>query len=284
MVIEAHHRVPDSPALRPWIAGRLPPPREHVWAQQARWVNPLHAGEAEWLLALNRANCLAYDGVPDFRAGVSESLGMPRWVLLDCCLLPTWITGWEAPRTMVPPALADVLDPGGLLEWLPVSEYIALPTPAAGEVVGVSLFSFVRGGARGLRSKAMGLSLLGARRQVGVAQYGNRSLGLHVQFGPLHILAPQVAVHSLPGETFVYAVELPGPAALADWVDAPPPRTWGVGAGLDEGARLLEVCDATCLQALVEASRRPGARVEIVGVLPETEVQVLVWRDAGGAP
>lgn len=173
-----------------------------------RRFDPLAPDDAAFCLAMNRANCLAYDGAEPDRP-TSELLGMPRWVFLDCCALPSVVFGMFLPRAHVPSTYAALIDPDGLCDVLPVAEYIALPSLIAGEFVGVSLFSFLAEGSWGRRVKAMALYALGARTQVGVAQYSNPSIRLHLAFGPLHLLQASVDVHSRPGETFVYRVTLP---------------------------------------------------------------------------
>jgi len=186
---------------------------EEFAKQVERWYRPTAAGDADFILAMNRANCFAYDGtlVPGPNAG---ALGMPRWVMLDCCMLPSVIVGYEAPRDALPRELADGFDPNGTCEWIGVSEYIALPSIASGTVVGVSLFSLVRGRRLGRRSKAFGLALMGATEQIGVAQWSNPAMRLHLSFGPLRLLSTPTPVHSRPNETFVYQLRVPGAELL----------------------------------------------------------------------
>lgn len=179
-----------------------------------RVVDPTEPADTDFCLAMNRGNCLAYDGTPAV-GGAAGALGMPLWVLLDCCALPSAVFGFEVERRFVPPTLADALDPAGALPWVGVTEYVALPSVAPGEVVGVSLFSFAAGGRWGQRTKSMTLRLLGATRQTGVTQYSSPGIALHLAFGPLRIVSPIAAVHSRPLETFVYAIDVPDAAALA---------------------------------------------------------------------
>ncbi len=169
---------------------------------------------ADFALAMNRGNCLAYDGTVE-RGPQSGALGMPRWVMLDCCALPSAVFGLEVPRDAVPKDLADAMDPTGRLEWIGVTEYIALPSVAPGEVVGVSLFSLVAGRRLGSRTKAMTLRLMGAATQTGVTQWTGAGIKLHLQFGPLRVVSSRVAVHDRPSETFVYQLPVPPQDCLA---------------------------------------------------------------------
>lgn len=164
-------------------------------------------------LALNRANCLAYDGSVDVGSG-EGALGMPRWVLLDCALLPSAVFGFHVRRSLLPTDLADRIDPEGAAPTLAVSEYIGVPGLARDLVVGASLFSLFPGFGLGRRTKALALLAGGWRRQVGVTQWSNPSLKLHLAFGPLRLLEKRVAVHSRPHETFVYGLDVPAPEVL----------------------------------------------------------------------
>lgn len=181
------------------------------------FYDPTAPDDAAFCLAMNRANCIAYDGT-DRPGTAAAALGMPLWVFLDCCTLPSAMVGFSVPRATLPAELADRLDPEARLSWIGISEYMGLPSLEPGTVVGVSLFSLARGARLGLRSKALGLFALRAERQVGVAQYANPSVGLHLAFGDLELLAPRAPVHSRPEETFVYRAAVPDAGRLAAMV------------------------------------------------------------------
>lgn len=143
-------------------------------------------------------------------------LGMPAWVQLDCATLPTAMVGFALRRTDVDAragngVVADLEARAGLAvhddDLVPVAEYCALATPEAGHVVGFSLFSLVPG--LGLRAKALGLLVMQARVQTGVTQVGNTALSTHCRFGPLLVEKRGVQVHSKPGSTLVYRLQVP---------------------------------------------------------------------------
>ena len=208
----------DTPLRAFCISSRFVRP-SLVWPEglAVDFYDPTVAGDAAFCLAMNRGNCIAYDG-SDQPAAAAAALGMPLWVFLDCCTLPSAMVGFSARRESLPEDLARRLDPDGGLAWLGVSEYMGLPSLEPGTVVGVSLFSLGRGLHLGTRSKALGLFALRARRQVGVAQYANPSVRLHLAFGDLELLAPRALVHSRPEETFVYTAPVPDPGRLAAMV------------------------------------------------------------------
>ena len=213
MTIEPRFEISPDVPLRPFaIAG--PEALGHLSVSGVEVLDALEPANAEFVRAMNRANCLAYDG--QSTPGIARTaLGMPPWVMLDCCLLPSVVFGFSLPRVDIPSPIADAMDPGRGLERIGVSEYIALPTLSPGEVVGVSLFSLVAGQALGRRTKALALRVLGARRQIGVTQYTSAGVKLHLAFGPLDIISTQVPVHNRPAETFVYSLNPPAPSELA---------------------------------------------------------------------
>lgn len=204
--------LPDHAELRPFaIVG--PSGAARFDADELRLVDALDEAETDYCAAMNRANCLSYDGSVQ-PGGAATALGMPRWVMLDCCILPSGVFGFETRREHLPSALADTLDPSGDLDWIGVSEYIAIPAVREGEFIGASLFSLVGGRRLGSRTKALALRSLGARRQTGVTQWAGAGVKLHLGFGPLRVVSPHVAIHNRPVETFVYEVEVPSAAVL----------------------------------------------------------------------
>lgn len=239
------------------------------------FYDPTTAEDAPFCLAMNRANCIAYDG-SDRPGTAAEALGMPLWVFLDCCTLPSAMVGFAVPRDVLPSELADRLDPEQRLSWIGISEYMGLPSLEPGTVVGVSLFSLARGARLGLRSKALGLFALGASRQVGVAQYTNPSVRLHLAFGDLELLAARAPVHSRPNETFVYKAAVPDAGRLAAMV---------AGRGLERRERqplhpslTVDPRDPNAVERLVAARGKfaiVGAGAVVEGLLSELHLAAL---------
>jgi len=211
---------------------KVPAPAVGASAGEAEWAGG--AGGARVARLLNLGNALAYGG----------EMGMPEWVMLDCGLLPTSFMGFcrraadlstrtraalnerlaRLETTLSPSRLSaeELLGvPRGPLrdeEWVPVAEFCALPTLTPGQVMGYSLFSLEQG--LGVRAKALGLALhasLGARAQLGVAQYSNTAaLRAHLRFGPLELVDPLTPLHTRAGETFIYRLAIPPEGALID--------------------------------------------------------------------
>lgn len=192
-------------------------------------------------LLLNAINGVVYGGV----------MGMPEWVMLDCALLPAMFVGLMGPgrlieaeqRSAIDDALAGAAvsearrtfeaasglgtlrDSIGDDEPVPLAEFCAIPAVAPGTIVGYSLYSLLSG--RGVVAKALGLAVhrtLGARRQIGVAQYDKpAAIRTHVKLGPLRLLRAVTPLHSRAESTFVYALDIPGETALRRHVDGRAP-------------------------------------------------------------
>lgn len=163
-------------------------------------------------------------------------LAMPLWVQLDCCSLPGALFGFAVPRADLPAGVWENLR-GRYREmfgfelqhpieehvgWVPVSEYCAIASPDGATVVGVSLYTLLRGRGLGLRSKAFALACLKAVRQVGVTQYDNPSIRTHASLAPLEIRAARAVNHTHPERSFVYEIAVPPPETLKRLAHAPP--------------------------------------------------------------
>jgi hypothetical protein len=180
------------------------------------FLDVLDAGSAPFFQLLNAGNALAFG-----------DMAMPAWVQLDCATLPTVTSGFALPRAVLPgevwrrlvaargerfPQAPGLDDHDGLV---PVSEFAAGFSAEAGTVVGFSMFSLLPGLRLGVRSKALGLLLMGARRHVGVTRRDGPERRAQEVFGPLRVLADRPAALPDPGNTIVYEVDVPAPEVLA---------------------------------------------------------------------
>lgn len=157
---------------------------------------------AEFCSILNRGNQAAFGGPKD--------MGMPLWVMLDCAILPSAMVGFMLPKEVVSPEIIDRLDVDEDYDgFVPISEYCACPTVEPNTVSGFSLHSHVPGQGIATRTKALGLAVLGARRQVGVTQFDNPAIRVHVRFGPMEVKIHRPIVHTHPDDSFVYSLDLP---------------------------------------------------------------------------
>lgn len=158
---------------------------------------------------LNRGNQNAFGGPQD--------MGMPLWVMLDCAILPSAMVGFMLPRDLTPDEIIEKLDvPDDYDGPVPVSEYCACPTVRDGEVSGFSLHSHLVGRGIATRTKALGLCVYGATRQIGVTQFANPAIRVHVRFGPLEVLLHRPSVHTHANDSFVYGLDLPPVEKMED--------------------------------------------------------------------
>ena len=192
-----------GPWLTTWQA-RVPPMAD---ATPAVTIDVLDPRNAVFFQLMNVANARAFG-----------ELGMPAWVQLDCATLPTAMIGFAVRKGGLDGDLVDDLRRRAGLsivdddQLIPLAEYTALPTPAAGHVVGFSLFSLVPG--LGLRAKAMALLAMGATHQTGITQVDNTALKTHCRLGPLEVIRVGVEVHSKPRTTLVYRLTVPNESTM----------------------------------------------------------------------
>ncbi len=164
---------------------------------------------AEFCELLNRSNQDAFGGPQD--------MGMPLWVLLDCGVLPSGVVGFMLPQEHTPPEIIDKLDVDEDYDGpVPVSEYCGCPTVEDDCISGFSLHSQLVGHGIATRTKALAMVIYGARSQIGVTQFYNPAIRVHVRFGAMEVLTHRPAVHTHPEDSFVYRVELPARKTLVN--------------------------------------------------------------------
>jgi hypothetical protein len=157
---------------------------------------------AEFCSILNRGNQAAFGGPSD--------MGMPLWVMLDCAILPSAMTGYMLPKERVSAEILDRLEVDDDYEgFVPISEYCACPTVEPNTVSGFSLHSHIPGQGIATRTKALGLLVMGARRQIGVTQFENPAIRVHVRFGAMEVKIHRPIVHTHSDDSFVYSLDLP---------------------------------------------------------------------------
>lgn len=157
---------------------------------------------AEFGSILNRGNQAAFGG--------AKNMGMPLWVMLDCAILPSAMAGFMLPRDLVPDAVLEQLGVDDDYDgYVPITEYCACPTVEPGTFSGFSLHSHIIGHGLATRTKAFALAVLGARHQIGVTQFDNPAIRVHVRFGPMEVKIHRPIVHTHPDDSFVYRLEVP---------------------------------------------------------------------------
>jgi hypothetical protein len=189
---------------------------------------------------------------------------MPRWVFFDGAELPGGIVGFGADVTELQPATRQLLrvEPG-YQGMVPLSMFIAIPTHEAGVWMAHNLASMAPqvpdeglDGLGGL-TKAYGLGVYRAKRQIGATQWNSSALSIHTRLGPLELLSAWTPAHSEPW-TLTYGVDVTEARLLnlardpAGAVATPSPDLW-----VDSEDHALQ----RDLQARIES----GERYQIVG-------------------
>ncbi|MEL6179311.1 MAG: hypothetical protein AAFS10_10170 [Myxococcota bacterium] len=240
------------PTTRLWVLGHPPlcaPVLARLSDHNPMVFDPLDPDALPFFRWVNAGNHLAYAG-----------LGMPAWVQLDCCTLPSAMIGLALPIDALPKGLLDPLnaqvarlfgDEAALeaQRWtglVPISSYCATPSWTPGTVVGFSLFSLIRGARLAVPTKALALKGYGCTRQIGITQYTNPALRTHTALGPLAVTHPRAWPHSLPERTFVYQLILDDPGPLDARITQGPPQDDEPPAGallipvIDDGRQMAQ--------------------------------------------
>ena len=246
--------------LRPYVLGQ-PGLNAALWGgtlpAEALVFDVLDPDSAPVRVLLSLANQTAFG-----------DLGMPGWVQLDCATLPSFFCGFAVPVAALPAEARDALLTTAperaraaldAATWVPVSGFCAARTADPTCIVAFSLFAVLPRRALGLRTKALGLLLHGAERQIGVTQYDNSAVRIHSTFGSLRVLSATAPGHTRPLASFVYELAVPDTGTLEAWAggDRPPRSTTalpGDSVPLDAGvaasvAALLEEAGAAFIVA-----------------------------------
>lgn len=266
--------------LRPWVLGDRPLVQSLASRIQSQTgLNPLcfevlEASSLGFYALVNAANAHAFGG-----------LGMPAWVQLDCCTLPSAMIGFAAPREAVDPALTKALEQGTAplsiearlaakrQPWIPVSEYCALIRPD-GQLSGCSLFSILKGFRLGLRTKALALLAHDRLYQLGLTQYQNNAVQTHASFGPLEIIRARAYAHTRPEQTFVYRLQVPPPPMLRSVLETGQALALAPGIA-PNAAEIIDPHIATRMQKRLDAGQKPK-------ILARTGDQLQLYIDTSG--
>lgn len=172
--------------------------KDHVY-------DPLQTDVAPFLELLRNLDALTFG---------PEGMPMPRWVFVDGAELPGGIAGYACRAERASLGVLDLMKPpGGYAGLIPLSMFIAIPTHEQGTWLGHNLASLSpqipQAGYAGLGglTKATGLSVYRASRQIGVTQWASRALHIHTRMGPLELLTAWTPAHS-EAWSLTYRVQL----------------------------------------------------------------------------
>ncbi len=148
-------------------------------------IDPLRASSETFLDILQAMDAITFG---------PEGMPMARWVFYDGSELPGGIFGFGMPAREAPEVVSiDLPVPDDYDGIIPLAMFIAVPTPEPGTFFGHNLAStnrvFPSLGLKGLGTvtKAVGLEVYRAERQVGATQWDSLALFIHTRFGPLEL-------------------------------------------------------------------------------------------------
>lgn len=218
-------------------------------------IDPLRVASAPVLEVLRRLDAATFG---------PEGMPMPRWVFFDGAELPGGIVGFGTDAAELSPRTRELLQVGlDHQAIVPLSMFIAIPTHEPGTWMAHNLASMApqlpEEGLHGLGglTKAYGLGVYRARRQIGATQWNASALSIHTRLGPLELSSAWTPAHSEPW-TLTYGVDVNEPALLhlardpAGSVPAAAPTFW------------IDSDDHRAMQAL-QARIEAGERFAIVG-------------------
>lgn len=239
--------------------------------EPAHVIDPLHTAAAPFLERLEILDAATFG---------PEGMPMPRWVFFDGAELPGGIVGLARPaEALSARARALFRLPEGATGLVPLSMFIAIPTHQPGEWMGHNLASLgpmlpdARLGGLASYSKALGLAVFRAERQVGVTQWNSVALAVHTRLGPLELLTAWTPAHSEPW-SLTYRAQITE-AALRSLAREP-----GAALPRPEPERWIHSDDHAAMQAL-QAQIEAGARYVVTGrprILDHERLEVPVAR------
>lgn len=166
---------------------------------ETEFISVLDTNNSEFFELLNQLDGLSYG---------CKDLAMPKWVGLDCGLLPSVFVGLGKRVDKLPKELKEKFDMSGDYNGLvPLTEYCAIQKKSINDIdewISHTLASIVQGEGLGLASKIIGLKAYGANEIVGIAQYDNPSLKIHSKISDLELISAKTPPHSDPDNTFIY--------------------------------------------------------------------------------
>jgi len=139
-------------------------------------------------------------------------LRMPDWVFYDCAVVPGAIFGFARPARDLEPWLREGLELSDDYDGLvPVSLFIAIPTPNRKQWIGYTLCSIneiAAGGApEGLwrLTLAMGTAALRIDSMRSTTRWRTPGLGVYASMGPLELVTAWTPAHDVP-ETVTFDI------------------------------------------------------------------------------
>lgn len=196
--------------------------KEDIWLNSKQYgitfdkrtlfFDPLKVKDAFFINSIQKLDSLSFGG---------QSMGMEKWVLFDCAMVPGFVFGYAIEVDKLSESDQGIIGKKhSLNEFFPLSMYIAIPT-ISGDWFGHNLSSLnsllsEELSGLGLFTKAMAMSCFNIKKLLGATQWDSNALSLHLKFGPLKLLSAFTPNHSKE-ESLCYQCETINPLmSLAD--------------------------------------------------------------------
>ena len=127
-----------------------------------------------------------------------KTLGIPRWVGIDCVALPSVTVGFALPFKKLPVEIKRKLDVKDKNQLIPVSEYTLIPKIyQSRKFVNCTLCSVISKNSLASLSVLLGIAIYNPIEIDIVAQFSDISLKTHTKYGNLEIILPKLDIHNL---------------------------------------------------------------------------------------
>ena len=153
--------------------------------------NPLQSCDYEFINRIVKMDELSFG---------PGGMGMPRWVLFDCALIPGAVIGFGIDSHLLSQEDRDLLGVSSDV-FVPLSMYIAIPNAGGESWFGHNLSS-LNGilsedlSGLGLMTKYYALGVLKIKKLIGATQWDSPALGLHLKLSPMKLLSAHVSIHT----------------------------------------------------------------------------------------
>jgi hypothetical protein len=127
-----------------------------------------------------------------------KSLGIPRWVAIDCVSLPSVTVGFAMQAKKIPIKLKKELGLNNPNQLVPVSEYTLLPKiNQKDKFINCTLCSVIEKQGLASLSALLGIAIYRPKEIDIVAQFADVSLKTHSKYGDLEIIIPNLDIHNI---------------------------------------------------------------------------------------
>jgi len=143
----------------------------------------------------------------------NKNLAMPKWVGLDCGLLPSVFIGLAKPKDQTEDKILKKFSiPSGYKGLIPISEFCALQkleNKKNNTMVVHTLACIEQNKGLGFATEVVGFKIYNAHKIFSIAQYNNHAIKIHSKIANLNLITTTTPMHELSDQTFIYECNIP---------------------------------------------------------------------------